>query len=59
MSTKEKVKEEIDGMSIDLVEKVYQYIHSIKSKNIKKKKIHTFKLKGAFDELNIREKAYE
>lgn len=59
MITKEKVKEEIDGMSKDLVEKVYQYIHSIKSKSIEKKKIHTFKLKGAFDDLNIREKAYE
>ena len=59
MITKEKVKEEIDGMSKDLVEKVYQYIHLIKSKNIEKKKIHTFKLKGNFDDVNIREKAYE
>ena len=59
MITKEQVKEEIDKMPKDLLEKVYHYIYTIKLKSMKKKKIHTHKLKGAFDDLNIREKAYE
>ena len=59
MTTKEKVKKEIDKMPEDLLEQVYEFIDSIKSKRHKKTRIHTFKLKGTFDNLNIREKAYE
>ena len=59
MNTKEKVKKEIDKMPEDLLEQVYTFINSIKSKKTRRKKLHTFKLKGMFDDVNIREKAYE
>jgi hypothetical protein len=59
MNTKEKVKKEIDKMPEDLLEQVYAFINTIKSKKPKRKKLHTFKLKGMFDDVNIREKAYE
>jgi len=36
MITKEKVKEKIDKISEDLLEQVYNFINSIKSKKTKK-----------------------
>ena len=59
MTTKEKVQQEINEMPENLLEQVYSYIHSIKSRKNGKKEIHTFKLNGAFDNINIRQKAYE
>jgi hypothetical protein len=46
-------------MPNDLLEKVYKYINGLKSPKITKKKFHTYKLKGQFDNINVREKAYE
>ena len=59
MITKERVKKEIDKMPNDLLEKVYSYINSLKSKTKTKRKIHTFNLKGELDNINVREKSYE
>jgi hypothetical protein len=59
MTTKEKVKKEIDKMPNDLLEKVYKYINSLRTKNLQKKKIHTFSLNGQLDNINIRKRAYE
>ncbi len=59
MTTKEKVKKEIDKMPADLLDRVYKYITSLKTKGYQKKKIRTFNLKGQLDDLNVREKAYE
>lgn len=59
MTKLEKVKEEVDKMPNDVLEQVLKFINSIKPKRSEKKRIHTFKLKGAFDNLNIRKKAYE
>ncbi len=59
MTNKEKVKKEIEKMPNDLLEKVYKYINSLKTKTTNKKKIHTFSLKGQLDNVNIRERAYE
>ena len=59
MTTKEKVKKEIDKMPNDLLEKVYKYINSLRTKTIHTKKIHTYNLKGQLDNVNIRERAYE
>jgi hypothetical protein len=57
--TKEKVKQEIDKLPDNLVEKVYWFIYSIQPPKPVRKKIHSFKLKGQFDNINIRAKAYE
>ena len=59
MVTKEKLKKEIDELPQDLLKQVYQFIHSMKGKTVKKNRIRSFKLKGQFDDINIREKAYE
>lgn len=59
MTLKEKIKNEVDKMLIDLIEKVYRYISTLGVKKIKKSRIHTFNLKGQLDDVNIRAKAYE
>lgn len=59
MTTREKVKKEIDKMPNDTLEKVYKYINSLRTKAIHKNRIHTFNLKGQLDNVNIRKKAYE
>lgn len=59
MVTKEKIKREIDRMPNDLLEKVHKYIDRLTSKKIVKKKFHTYKLNGQFDDINVRERAYE
>lgn len=59
MPTKEKVKTEIDKMPDDLLDKIYKYINSLRTRATTKKKIHTFYLKGQLDNVNIRERAYE
>ena len=59
MVTKERIKREIDRMPNDLLEKVYKYIIGLKSPKTTKKKFHTYNLKGQFDNINVRERAYE
>ena len=59
MITKEKVKKEIDKMPDDLVQEVYKFISNIKTTKIRKGKLRTYRLKGKFDNLAIRESAYE
>lgn len=59
MIIKEEIKRELDNMPDDLLAKVYNYIHSLKSKKIRRKKLHTFNLKGELDNVNIRKRAYE
>jgi hypothetical protein len=46
-------------MPDDLVQEVYKFISNIKTTKIGKGKLHTYRLKGKFDNLAIRESAYE
>lgn len=59
MTTKEKVKDEIDSMPEELLDQVYEFINALKIKKERDKRIHTYRLKGHFDNMNIRERAYE
>ena len=64
MITKNKVsktviKRKIDRLPDELLEKVNNYIDTITSLRKSKARIRTYKLKGQFDDVNIREKAYE
>ncbi len=59
MTIKEKIKQEIDRLPDDLIEQVYNYIGNIKINKLKKGKLHTFQLKGKFDNMNIRVTANE
>jgi len=57
--TKKTFKAEIDKPPENLLEDVYNFINAIKTTKSKRRTIHTFKLKGQFDNINIRESAYE
>lgn len=59
MPTKKAIKEEIDKMPEDLVNSVYQYIKDKEREKQKNRKIKTYRLNGKYDDINIREKAYE
>lgn len=59
MITKAQLKRKIDKLPNDFLDKVYNYINSLTTVKTVKKKIHTFKLKGQFDDVNVRNKAYE
>lgn len=57
--TRDRIKREIDKMPDDLLEKVYKFISGLKSAKPDRKKIKTYKLEGQYDNINVREKAYE
>jgi len=59
MTTKEKIKKDLDNLPDESPQQVYQFIKSVKIKNSNKKEIRSFKLGGQFDELNIRQRAHE
>lgn len=59
MITKSRIKREIDRMPDDLLEKVYEYINRLTTTKKNTRKFPTYKLKGQFDNINIRERAYE
>ncbi len=59
MTIKKKLKAEIDKLPESLLEGVYQFMNSIKTMKPRKRKLRTYKLRGQFDNTNIREKAYE
>ena len=59
MITKEKIKRDIDKMPNELPGKTHKFLHGLNSKKGTKRKLHTFSLKGQFDDINIRERAYE
>ena len=58
MITKSKIKREVDKLPYDSLEKLYKYFSTIKEE-VKRKNLPSYKLKGQFDNLNIREKTYE
>jgi len=59
MTTKEKIIKRIDLLPDELLEEVQTYLDSIKPQQKKKRKIYTLHLKGQYDNINIRQKAYE
>jgi len=59
MTTKEKIKKTIDLLPNDLLDQVQIYLDSIKTQIKGKRKIHTLHLKGQYDNLNVRQRAYE
>ncbi len=59
MTIKEKIKEEIDLLPDELLDQVQEYLNSIKVSRIKREKTHTLHLKGQYDSMNLRQKAYE
>ena len=59
MTTKQKVKREIDSLPEELLKEVYEFLSNLKSGKKKQGKLRSVKLKGKLDKLNIRKEAYE
>jgi len=59
MTTKEKIKQEIDRLSDQELEKVYLYLTSLKQQKKAKSDIRSLHLKDKLDNQNIRSVAYE
>lgn len=59
MKIKEKIKKEIDQMPDELLYEVQEYLKTINKRNNLKRKIRKLHLKGQYDHMNIRQKAYE
>lgn len=59
MKIKEKLKKEIDKMPEELLYEVQNYLNTINKRRNFKRKIRKLHLKGQYDNVNIRQKAYE
>jgi len=59
MTTKEKVKKEIDKLSETELEKVYLYLSSLRKTKKTRPSIRSLNLQGKLDEENLRSLAYE
>ncbi len=59
MGTKEKIKKEIDKLSEEFLDDVLKYLYNLKNTYKPKKNIRRLHLKGQFDNINIRQNAYE
>lgn len=59
MTTKELLKDEVEQLPDELLEEVHRFISRIKTNPPRKARLHTYKLRGSFDKLNIRATAYE
>ncbi len=57
--TKEELKQEIERLPDEAVEQVYVFVCQIFPKQPHKKPLRSFKLKGQFDHIRLREIAYE
>ncbi|MFZ2956456.1 MAG: hypothetical protein WA705_06170 [Candidatus Ozemobacteraceae bacterium] len=59
MTTKDRLLSEIDKLPPDILGEVLKFIKDLKGKVLGKKKVPSFKLKGQFDDIDIRKRAYE
>lgn len=59
MTVKQKVLKEINTLPEDILSKVYEFLHALKSDKGKQHRIRSFKLQGQFDKMNLRKEAYE
>lgn len=59
MTKKEKLKQRIDQLPDELLGQVQKYLDSIKPKRKSKGNLRTIHLKGQYDNLDVRQKAYE
>ena len=59
MEIREKIKKEIDQMPDELLYELEKYLKNINKRKMLKRKIRKLHLQGEYDNLNIRQKAYE
>ena len=59
MTTKQKIKKELDSLPESVLNKIYEYLHLLKHGKKKQTGLKKLHLKGQFDNINIRRAAYE
>ena len=59
MTTKEKLISEIDHLPEEILGEILKFIKSLKKKTFAGKCPRNFKLKGQFDDTDLRKRAYE
>jgi len=59
MIDKEAIKKELDSLPDDRLGEVYEFIHALKKKKKEGGRMRTFHLKGQFDDVDVRKRAYE
>jgi len=59
MTTKEKLISEIDRLPEEILGEILKFIKSLKKRTVDAKGPRMFKLKGQFDDTDLRKKAYE
>ncbi len=58
MEIKDKIKKEIDEMPEELLYQVQKYLETIRKAETRKRGYRTLHLKGRYDDVGIRQKAY-
>lgn len=56
---KEDIKQSIDELSDNALERLHQFIKNLKASSHEKKPLIPLHLGGKFDDINVRSKAYE
>ena len=59
MTTKERIRREIETLPDEVIHQLERYIHSLKKEKPTEKRLRSFKLQGQFDTISIREAAHE
>ena len=59
MTTKERLLTEIDKLPPDILGEVLKFIKDLKGKLSRGKKIPSLRLRGQFDDVDVRKRAYE
>ena len=59
MNTKEKIKNEINNVPEEFLDDILKYLNNLKNVHKTKKNFSGLHLKGQFDNINIRQNAYE
>jgi len=59
MTTKERILIEIESLPQEILKDVLKYIKTLKKRPEQTKKMPSFRLKGQFDDTDLRKSAYE
>ena len=57
--TRDEMKREIDQLPDDVLDRLYRYIQALKLQKLEKRTLPAHDLKGRFDNVDIRERAYK
>jgi len=58
-TSKQELKDAIDGLPQTVLQRLFRFIQSLKEPGLSKQQIKTFPLKGRFDNVDVRSRAYD